>query len=207
MKLSRLQYITDSVENAEKACQSGIKWIQGRIKNKTEAETKSILNDMQKICSKYQCIFIVNDFLEIALDISADGVHLGKNDLNIAEAKKIIGEKNFILGGTANTSDDVLKLENYKVNYIGLGPMRYTSTKEKLSPILGADGYKNILSQRRKNSIPVFAIGGIIPDDILNLAEAGLYGVAVSGYISHAQDMKKAVSEFESRFKNFTHAG
>ena len=207
MKLPRLQYITDSVENTERACRSGVKWIQGRIKNKTTTDTKSILREIQKICKNHQCVFVVNDFLEIALEINADGVHLGKNDLSITEAKKIIGDKNFILGGTANTLDEVLNLEKEKVNYIGLGPMRFTSTKEKLSPILGIEGYKNILSQRRDKTIPVFAIGGIIPDDIQHLSDANAYGVAVSGFISNSTDMKNAVTEFESRFQNFYYAG
>lgn len=205
MKLPRLQYITESPTNVEKACRAGIKWIQGRIKNKSVNEITSTLSDMQKICRQHDCTFIVNDYLETALEINADGVHLGKNDLSIPEAKQIIRKKNFIVGGTANTLEDVQQLAEWQVDYIGLGPLRFTATKEKLSPVLGTDGYKHILSTRIVNTTPVFAIGGIVPADLSLLMETGIYGIAVSGYISHAKNIKASILEFETELKKSTH--
>ena len=207
MKLPRLQYITDSVTQVERACAAGIKWVQGRIKNKPEEETKSILVEMKNICDKHKCIFVINDFIELALEIKANGVHLGKNDTSIEKAKKIIKDPNFILGGTANTLEDVKKLEEHHVHYIGLGPLRFTETKVKLSPLLGFEGYKNILETRSYNSIPIFAIGGILPSDVTKLVETGVYGIAVSSYLSKSENMKNALSEFEPSLNTVTHAG
>ena len=207
MKLPRLQYITDSVTQVERACVAGAKWIQGRIKNKSKQETKSKLLEMKNICEKHRCIFIVNDFIEIALEINANGVHLGKNDTSIEEVKKIIKDHNFILGGTANTLEDVKNLEEHQVHYIGLGPLRFTETKVKLSPLLGFEGYKNILETRGNNSIPIYAIGGILPSDVTKLTETGVYGIAVSSYLSKSENMKNALSEFKPLLNTVTHAG
>jgi thiamine-phosphate pyrophosphorylase len=206
MNFPRLQYITDSVKNVEIACASGIKWIQGRIKNKPIEDTKNILKEMSDICKSHNCIFIVNDFPEIALEIEASGVHLGKNDSKISEAKNIFGNKNFIVGGTANTCEDIGELINNNVDYIGLGPLRFTSTKEKLSPILGIEGYQQILRLNQNTTTPIFAIGGIIPEDVNSLLSVGVYGVAVSGYLSLAKDKKKAVQDFEEKLNQINYA-
>lgn len=210
MKLPRLQYITDSVAHAEAACVSGIRWIQGRVKNKPGQETKKILADMQQICKKHNCLFIVNDFLEIALEINADGVHLGKTDTSISAARNMIGNKKLIIGGTANTYEDIQYLIKHQVNYIGLGPFRFTTTKEQLSPVLGIEGYKEIFLQMKQETndlTPVFAIGGITPEDTASLLITGVYGVAVSGCIKNSENKKKTIQEFEAQFNQTTHAG
>ncbi|MFN6039618.1 MAG: thiamine phosphate synthase [Bacteroidota bacterium] len=131
---------------------------------------------------------------------------LGKNDSKISEAKNIFGNKNFIVGGTANTCEDIGELINNNVDYIGLGPLRFTSTKEKLSPILGIEGYQQILRLNQNTTTPIFAIGGIIPEDVNSLLSVGVYGVAVSGYLSLAKDKKKAVQDFEEKLNQINYA-
>jgi thiamine-phosphate pyrophosphorylase len=114
-------------------------------------------------------------------------------DMPPREARKILGDS-FIIGGTANTFEDILHLKAEGVDYIGLGPFRFTSTKKNLSPVLGLSGYLQIMGQCRAHRInlPVFAIGGITPSDIPDIMSAGVSGVALSSTILQA---KKPVEE------------
>ncbi|WP_228453268.1 thiamine phosphate synthase, partial [Chryseobacterium sp. CH1] len=115
---------------------NGIKWVQVRWKNAPENELISLCEISKQLCSEYQAVCIINDHVQIAKEIDADGVHLGLNDSAIEEARLILG-KNKIIGGTANTLSDVLLRIKESCDYIGLGPLRFTTTKEKLSPVLG----------------------------------------------------------------------
>jgi thiamine-phosphate pyrophosphorylase len=208
MKFEKLQFITDSPHLAEEACAAGVRWIQGRVKKKSPQETKSILSHIAYVCKNFNCTFIVNDYVDLAMELNADGVHLGKNDLDVSAAKKIIGSKKFILGGTANTLEDVIRLADLKVDYIGLGPLRFTTTKDKLSPVLGFEGYQNILSSARNQKInlpPVYAIGGIVTDDVQSLVQAGIYGVAVSGVIASSVSKPETIDQFYHQFNSLFH--
>ena len=113
-------------------------------------------------------------------------MHLGLNDSAVGEARQILGE-NKIIGGTANTLSDVIQRINESCDYIGLGPLRFTTTKEKLSPVLGFEGYRKIIDGLSEQSIDIpkiFAIGSVTLEDILPLQEIGIYGVSVSGLIT-----------------------
>lgn len=188
--LEKIQYISqgDSPEqqlaNISKALGAGCKWIQLRHKNKPIEEVRTLAKMVQKICKAYDATFIINDHLQVASEINADGVHLGLEDISVVEARKLF--KNKIIGGTANTLEDVLQRVNEKCDYIGLGPFRFTTTKEKISPILGIEGYQKILKElkNRNIDIPIYAIGGIEIEDIEKLKQAGVYGVALSGLIT-----------------------
>jgi thiamine-phosphate pyrophosphorylase len=208
MQFNKLQYITDSPVLAQKACEAGVRWVQARVKNKSINDTRIILQQIIAVCASYDAVCIVNDHLHLALQEGADGVHLGKEDISIVEAKKIIGRNEFIVGGTANTFDDVKKLSELNVDYIGLGPFRFTTTKEKLSPILGEEGYSKIIAQLKEEKIsfpPVYAIGGIVAADVNAITATGIYGVAVSGVISHADDKRKTVEEFYNSLNESFH--
>ena len=189
--LKKIQYISqgDSPEqqlaNISKALNAGCKWIQLRYKNKSIEEVRTLAKMVQKICRAYDATFIINDHVQVASEINADGVHLGLDDISVMEAKAVL--KNKIIGGTANTLEDVLQRVNEKCDYIGLGPFRFTATTEKLSPILGIEGYQEILKElkNRNIDIPIYAIGGIEIEDFEKLEQAGVYGVAVSGLITH----------------------
>ncbi len=193
---SKLQYISqgatarDQLNNIQESLDAGCDWIQLRFKNATTEEIKALAQQVKAVYSSYGATFIINDHPQIAKDIDADGVHLGLQDMPVTEARKIVGDK--IIGGTANTLDDILKGVDEGCNYIGLGPLRFTTTKEKLSPILGLEGYKKIMDEleQRKIEIPVYAIGGIVLEDIEAIMQTGVYGVAVSGIITHHTDKK-----------------
>ena len=121
--------------------------------------------------------------------IHADGVHLGKKDMPVAEARKMLG-KDFIIGGTANTFEDVKMHYEAGADYIGCGPFRFTTTKKNLSPILGLEGYRSIVSQMKEAGIhlPIVAIGGITFEDIPSIMATGVTGIALSGTILRADN-------------------
>jgi len=198
---SRLQFITDSPQLAEQSCKAGVKWIQARIKDQDEETWTEIAGDILKICRAYNVICVVNDNPEIALRIKADGVHIGKNDMPIPDARSILKNHKMIIGGSANTVEDIVQLVVQKVDYMGLGPLRFTPTKKNLNPVLGLEGYKKIIENARRFFIhipPVYAIGGIIADDVKSLLSAGIHGVAVSSAISESKNINQAVQEFIS---------
>ena len=201
MKISRLQYISQEsngkthLENIEEACLAGIDWIQLRIKDKPLEEIKRIALEARIICTKYKAKLILNDYVTIAKEIKADGVHIGKTDISLLEARQILGDK-VIIGGTANTFEDIKFLSTLSTDYIGLGPFQFTHTKENLSPVIGLDGYRNIVKQchEQKIKIPIIAIGGILAEDTLSILGTEVYGIAMSNTISKAQDKKAMVT-------------
>jgi len=203
--IAKLQYITQDmiershVQLAEEACEAGVRWIQLRVKNASCAEWKEIAQQTLAVCRKYGAKLIINDSMTLAKDIGADGVHLGKKDLSTLEARRILG-KDFIIGGTANTFEDIQMHAEAGVDYIGLGPFRFTTTKSHLSPILGLEGYKHIIDKCRSANIaiPIIAIGGITIKDVAGILRAGVCGVAVSGAITQAGNKKKVIDEFNA---------
>jgi thiamine-phosphate pyrophosphorylase len=208
--ISKLHYITQELEGkthaqlAEEACIAGVDWIQLRVKNKPHAEWKAIGIETLAVCRKYHAKLIINDNVELAKKINADGVHLGKEDISTAEARKILGS-NFIIGGTANTFEDI-KMHSPNVNYIGLGPFCFTSTKEKLSPILGIEGYKQIVNKCKGNNIttPILAIGGITSNDVSELLNTGIYGIAIASAITFSKNKKETIKEFMLQLEDKT---
>ncbi|UKB83693.1 thiamine phosphate synthase [Chryseobacterium sp. MEBOG06] len=203
--MEKLQYISqgntkqEQEFNIRKALDHGIQWVQVRWKNAPENELISLCELSKKLCSEYKSVCIINDHVQLVKNIDADGVHLGLNDGSVEEARLILGENKFI-GGTANTISDILQRINERCDYIGLGPLRFTATKEKLSPVLGFEGYLGIVNylKNRSMEIPkIFAIGSVTLDDLLPLQEIGIYGASISGEITRQpsiiNDLKKAM--------------
>ena len=178
------------------ALEGGCRWIQLRMKEASIEEILPIAQEAMSLCRMYDATFIIDDFVELAKQIGADGVHLGKNDMPIAEARKILG-KDFIIGGTANTFEDVQMLHQAGADYIGCGPFRFTTTKKNLSPIIGLEGYQQIISQMKENniSLPLVAIGGITKEDLPSLMQTGISGVALSGSILRAENPIEEMKE------------
>ncbi len=203
--MERIQFISqgnnqrEQVRSVLKALDAGCRWIQLRCKWGSETELKELAAEVKALCSPYNALFIINDHVRLASQIEADGVHLGLNDMPIKEARHILGS-NYLIGGTANTKKDLQKRKEEGCDYIGLGPLRFTRTKEKLSPILGMEGYKNLLSSI-ETEIPILAIGGIQEMDIEELLETGIYGVAISGAILHASDPTTLIKSINEKFR------
>lgn len=197
-KISKLHYITTGPELAEKACRGGIGWIQLRLKEIPYDDYRAVAREVQVVCREYDCTFIINDNVELALELRADGVHIGKEDMPPAAARALLHE-DYIIGATANTLEDILQLSGQPIDYIGLGPYRFTATKKKLSPLLGAEGYAAIFRQLEARGLrvpPVVGIGGITEDDMAVLGVTGLHGVAVSGSISAAAGVPEKAGAF-----------
>ena len=171
-----LQFIThgdtpdEVAQGALAAVEGGCRWVQIRMKGAGAAEVEQMA-------------------LRLA-PVRRQGVTLlvGKNDMPVAEARRLLGPGK-ILGATANTLADLEAAARAGADYVGLGPFRFTTTKKNLSPVLGTDGYRTIMAACRRDGIalPVVAIGGITADDIPEILQAGVQGIAVSGTILRAE--------------------
>ena len=199
-KLQFITHYTDRhsyVDSARIALEGGCRWIQLRMKDAEERELRDTAIIIQRMCRAAGATFIIDDNVALAKSIGAQGVHLGKGDMPIAEARKILGE-GFIIGGTVNSFDDILHhLHTSPPDYFGCGPFRYTSTKRNLAPILGIEGYSDIIKQMREHNIatPLIAIGGIAKEDIPQLLECGVDGIALSGSILRADNPPQEMRE------------
>ena len=171
------------------ALDGGIKWVQLRMKEASDADFLRVGKEVRKLCDRHNATFIIDDRVELVRELGADGVHLGKKDMPIAEARKILGN-DVIIGGTANTFEDIEMHYRASANYIGCGPFRFTTTKKGLSPTLGLEGYRSIMQKVREAGIgiPIVAIGGITANDIPALMQTGIAGIALSGAILHADN-------------------
>ncbi|MEO6522893.1 MAG: thiamine phosphate synthase [Mucilaginibacter sp.] len=200
--IDRLHYISQQPENGthitaiKAALEAGARWIQLRVKNQPEEDILQYALYAGELCKEYGAKLIVNDHPEIALKAGAYGLHLGLDDMPVEKARAIVG-KSMIIGGTANTFEHIKQRVAEGVDYIGLGPYRFTKTKQKLSPILGLEGYAEIIKRVRLADIqiPIIAIGGIEEQDISAIMKTGLYGVAVSGAITYAVDPAQTVQQ------------
>ena len=200
----RLQFIThynnvySYVDSTRIALEGGCRWIQLRMKDTEVSLLEETAVIVQKMCKDYGATFIIDDHVYLTRKLKADGVHLGKNDMPVAEARKILGDS-YIIGSTVNSFQDILSvIETSTPDYFGCGPFRYTSTKKNLAPILGMEGYRNIISQMKNYGIdiPLVAIGGISKEDIPELMQSGIKGIALSGSILkavHPQDEMKEI--------------
>ncbi|HET6225394.1 MAG TPA: thiamine phosphate synthase [Bacteroidia bacterium] len=201
---SKIQYIsqgltaTEQFNNIHQALDAGCSWIQLRFKNAEKGQLTLLAERIKPLCKSYNATFILNDHVELAKQLDADGVHLGLQDTAIATARALLGTEK-IIGGTANTLDDVVQRVEEGCNYIGVGPYAFTKTKEKLSPILGLQGYTSILYALRKKevSLPIYAIGGITMQDVADLINCGVYGIAVSGLLTQQEDKRKLMNQLK----------
>ena len=188
------------VEGARMALEGGCKWIQLRMKGATDDEVRAAAAAIQPLCKQHEAVFVIDDRVALAKELKADGVHLGKNDMPVGEARHVLGE-DFIIGGTANTFEDIERLHREGADYIGCGPFRFTTTKQNLAPVLGLEGYFTLVNRMRAAGIllPVVAIGGIRFEDIPDIMRTGVRGIAVSGAVLGAPDpvaeMRRMVGE------------
>ena len=207
--IAAFQFIThytdniDYLESARLVLEGGCKWVQLRMKNAPTQEIITVARQLRELCDKHNAIMLLDDHVELVKLVDADGVHLGKNDMPINQAREVLGP-NYIIGGTANTFEDVVMHWKNGADYIGCGPFRFTTTKEKLSPVLGLEGYASIVSQMKQAEIhlPIVAIGGITADDIPSIIETGVTGIALSGTVLRAEDPIEETRKIIKIWKN-----
>lgn len=201
-KIEEIQFITDAKDSAslitqvEEIAKTQVNWIQFRMKDETYETKLDTGKKVREICHKYNKIFIVNDDVYIAKGLKADGIHLGILDMNPIKAREILG-KDAIIGATCNNIKEIIQRAEQGVDYIGLGPFRFTTTKKKLAPTLGIEGYLDILSQMKERNIniPIIAIGGICTEDIKQIMQTGVHGIALSSLITRAENKKEIINQ------------
>lgn len=177
------------LESALLALNNGLRFIQLRMKDASDEDMLSMAEKLRPVCDRHAALLTVDDRIHLLETGLFDGVHVGKNDMPVAEAKKLTGSR-FLLGATCNTPADALKAISDGADYLGVGPFRYTETKKNLAPVLGLEGYANLtdILQQQGQSIPVYAIGGITTADLNTLKHTGVYGVALSGVLLNSDD-------------------
>ena len=207
--ISTFQYISHNIDGfphsqlVKQACKGGADWVQLRVKGAAYKDWKKIALQAKTVCKKYDARLIINDNVKIANEINADGVHLGKHDMDPVKARQILGE-NVLIGATANTFEDILSLYKAKIDYIGLGPYRFTLTKKDLYHELGLKGYDEIMKMcvHNKIDIPIIAIGGVRLEDVEKLMKTGIYGIAVSSAINNTKNIVGKTKEFISKLES-----
>ncbi len=201
----RFQYISQGQTPEEhltcckEVLAAGGKWIQLRMKNFSDEIVEKTALEVQSLCAQSGATFILNDNVNLAKKINADGVHLGLTDTAIPQARLTLGDDK-IIGGTANTLEDVVQRIEEGCNYIGLGPFRFTTTKSKLSPILGLEGYRSLIGQldEEQRKTPIVAIGGIQVEDIPTILQTGISGIALSGVLTSSTNKKEIVDHINT---------
>lgn len=207
--MNGLLFITHQTErynyfqSVEIALEGGCRQIQLRMKDAPVSEVEEVACRVKALCDECNAALYIDDHVDVCRNVNATGVHLGKQDVSPSEARRILGNQ-YIIGGTANIFEDIDALHKQQVDYIGLGPFRFTYTKKNLSPVLGLEGYRRIMNQCREQaiSLPVLAIGGITVDDIPGILQTGVSGIALSSTILCAAD---PVEETRKIVKQLTH--
>ncbi|MDD5772424.1 MAG: thiamine phosphate synthase [bacterium] len=193
---SRLCLVTDRnlskyplINAIEEAVSSGIDMVQLREKDMQTKEYFELARQIKIICKKYSALFIINDRIDIALAVEADGVHLGWKSLPFHIARHLLGKEK-IIGLSAHSKDEAVAAQEKGADYITLGPVFPTASKNGLIEPLGC----NIFSDIRKSvRLPVFAIGGIKENNIGEIIKAGANGIAVISAILQADNIKETV--------------
>lgn len=198
-----LQFITNNpdkysvAEQVQMAIEGGCRWIQLRMKDASDEEVRQVALELIPMCQENDTFLIIDDRVELVNELRVSGVHLGKDDMDPLKARELLGP-HAIIGITANTAGDILKYKGKDVDYVGLGPLRFTTTKKNLSPEIGIDGYKAIVDEVRAAGVelPIVAIGGITLDDVAPIMQTGVNGIAVSSAIVNAVDPVDETSQF-----------
>ncbi len=205
--VERFHYLTQDLpdrthrEQVQTACESGAKWIQYRCLTKDDAALTAEISELAAICDDWGTTLVLTDHYHLLDRVDAQGVHIEDFGADLVSVRKAIGEDK-TLGASAVSLEQIRHLAALGVvDYIGCGPFAKTLTKPNDFPLLGVDGYREIISamQAEGIEIPVLAVGGIRPEDAGPLLRTGIYGLAVSGAINLAADPKEAFMDFYNK--------
>jgi thiamine-phosphate pyrophosphorylase len=206
--IEKFQLLTHDIDGysheqqALDACMAGVRWIQLRSKKMKHDDLVTTAKEVKRMSVIFNVTFIVNDNVDVAQEANADGVHVGRTDTPVNDARKRLGDK-FIIGTSSNTFGDIEEALKNGADYSGLGPYRYTATRQNLNPLLGLDGVRDVMKQYiiQGCKLPVIAIGGVRVKDVPYLMQTGIHGVAVSSAVYEAEDRKAAVQEFLTQIR------
>lgn len=205
LRKSRIYFITDSrltrkniFEDVMAAVNGGVKIVQYREKNKSKEEMVKEAKRIQEICKEKNVIFLVNDFVDIAIEVNADGVHLGMDDLAYEKAREILGNEK-IVGLTVHNMHEALDAQNKGADYLGISPVFDTETKKDAGKGMGLSKLKEIVA---KINIPCFGIGGINQDNYKVVMNTGVDGICMISAIVCQKNIEETVKNFIKKIKN-----
>ena len=180
------------IQIAKESLSGGAKIIQLRDKRRSGAELYAIAQEIRSLCTHHDARFIVNDRLDIALAVRADGVHLGQDDLPLSAAR-LLAPRPFIIGVSVGTVEEAVLAERDGADYLGVGPVYPTGTKTDAGPAVGPGLIRSI---REEVSIPIVAIGGITLSNAGDVLAAGADGIAVISAVICSPDIAAASRKF-----------
>ena len=183
-------------DQVESAIEGGATFIQLREKNLDEADFLSEAKEIQKLCREYKVPFVINDDVEIAAQIDADGVHVGQSDMEAGDVRKRLGPDK-IIGVSAQTVEQALKAQEHGADYLGVGAVFPTGSKADATEV----SHQTLKEICEAVDIPVIAIGGITKENVSELKESGICGIAVISAIFAQKDIRKAATELKQRVR------
>ncbi|MDC6390637.1 thiamine phosphate synthase [Maribacter sp. PR1] len=209
-RISRIHFITQNMPGkthqqlALEACEAGVDLVQLRLKDMESSEMLDIALETQEICRCFDTTLIINDHLDIAIEVDADGVHLGNGDMDHIIARKELGS-NKIIGATAyNEEEAKFHQSNGIADYIGLGTFRKTRTKPEIEDFLSLNEIGQLVTNLQKMdtpTIPLLVIGGIRLDDITPLLSVGIHGIAIASLINESENKKLTLKTIKAAFQ------
>ena len=185
----------DTLENqVEKALQGGATFLQLREKSLDDDIFLAEAKEIQKLCKKYQVPFVINDNVDIALAIDADGVHVGQSDMEALDVRKRLGPDK-IIGVSAQNVQQALLAQKHGADYLGVGAVFPTGSKDDAEDV----SFETLKAICQAVDIPVIAIGGITKENVSELKGSGICGIAVISAIFAQKDIKAATKELKKR--------
>lgn len=198
-----LYFITDSnltikdiFSDTQKALKAGVKTVQYREKDVSTLTLYENAARLKELCHEYGAKFIMNDRIDVALAVKADGVHLGQDDMPLVEAQKICGDK-MIIGISTHSFDQAVEAQKSGADYIGFGPVFGTQTKKNAGNARGVEEFAEVIANVE---IPVIAIGGVKTTNLPQLIEAGAKHAAVISEVVTAESVSSKVKEINALF-------
>lgn len=191
----------------EEVLQAGISCFQLREKGPSALigdEKRAFAESCQQLCQQYGVPFIVNDDVELAIEMDADGVHIGQDDENAADVRKRIGAGK-LLGVSVHSVEEAIVAKEAGANYVGMGPVYPTLSKSDAKPVAGTDKLQEVATLFP--DLPIVGIGGITPDNAAPVIRAGAAGVAAISVIASADDPKAVVQRFQTIIADELKAG
>ena len=185
------------MEVVQQASEAGVKLVQYRNKTGSMKQAYEAGLGLRSVAAEREMTFIVNDRCDLALALEADGVHLGQADLPLLLARKVVGQK-MLIGVSTHNPEQVRLATEEGADYLGFGPIFSTRTKTNHERVVGIEGLAGV---RDLTTLPIFAIGGIVPDSVLALRAAGANGVAVASAILDAVDRPRVLAQFMAHFQ------
>lgn len=206
--IEKLQFITHDIEQlshieqVQIACEAGAKWIQYRCLTKNDEELLEDIHVIAEICDDWGATLIVTDHVHLNGKADIQGFHIEDMDADFVALRELLGEA-VTIGGSANTVENLIRIAAQGADYAGCGPFSVTTTKPNNAPLLGLEGYKNVVTVLKEKQInmPVLAVGGITLADVDALMETGIFGIAASAAINQAEDMKEAYLDFYDKVR------